>query len=177
VARVAGVTPDLSTQRRAAPPTAARVAAALAALLGLGSAAVSAYWALGGDGLLDTVGGEIEAWGRRRGPDVVVVLWLVAALKAGVALAAPVLVATPGRFPGWTTGRVARLLSWIAGIVLVGYGGALTTAGLLVQGGLVEAGQDSDQRALAWHAYLWDPWFALWGAALLTCLWLTRKPG
>ena len=75
----------------AAPWSAARLAAAFATLLGLGSAAVSAYWALGGDGLLDTVGGEIEEWGRRRTASVAVVLWLVVALKAGVALAAPVL--------------------------------------------------------------------------------------
>jgi len=160
----------------AAPWSAARLAAAVAALLGLGSAAVSAYWALGGDGLLDTVGGEIEEWGRRRTASVAVVLWLVVALKAGVALAAPVLAGPPGRFPGWMTGRLPRTLGWIAGIVLLGYGGALTAVGLLVQVGVMHASQDSDQRALAWHAYVWDPWFALWGLALVTSLWFSR-PG
>lgn len=169
-----GVFPAPSTQPHKAPPSAARVAAALAALLGLGSAAVSAYWALGGSALLDTVGGEIEEWGRRRSTSVLVVLWLVVVVKTVVALAAPVLVAAPGRFPGWMVGRLPRTLGWIAGIVLLGYGGVLTAVGLLVQGGLVRASQDSDPRALAWHAYLWDPWFALWGLALLASLWLTR---
>jgi hypothetical protein len=168
------VVPEPSTQPHSAPSSAARVAAALAALLGLGSAAISAYWALGGTGLLDTVGGAIEAWGRRRGTDVVVVLWLVVVLKAGVALAAPVLVAGPERVPPWMAGRLPRTLGWIAGIVLLGYGGLLTGAGLLVQGGLIRSSPGADHRALAWHAYLWDPWFAAWGLALLTSLWLTR---
>jgi hypothetical protein len=39
------------------------VAASIAAALGTASAAVSAYWALGGTELLDTVGGDVEHWG------------------------------------------------------------------------------------------------------------------
>jgi len=154
----------------------APVAALIAAVLGIGHAAVSAYWAVGGTWLLDTIGGELERWGRERQPGVVVALWLIAVLKAGVALAAPVVVLGPGRLPGWTTGRAARALSWIAAVVLTAYGGVLTAAGLLVQAGAIAAAPESDQRALAWHAYLWDPWFFAWGAAFLVCLWLTR-PG
>ena len=41
-------------------------AAVIAASLGAASGAVSAYWALGGTALIDTVGGEIERWGRER---------------------------------------------------------------------------------------------------------------
>jgi len=149
--------------------------AAIAAALGMGSAAISAYWALGGTGLLDTIGGEIERWGRQRSTGVVIGLWLIVALKTGVALAAPVLVAPPGRLPKWTTGRVPRMLSWTAALVLTCYGGILTVAGLLVQTGLLASSPDSDQRALAWHTYLWDPWFLAWGAALSSCLWLTRR--
>src|SRR5690606_34512604 len=83
-------------------------------------------WAIGGTWLLDTIGGELERWGRERHPSVVVALWLVAVLKTGVAVAAPVLVLGPGRLPGWTTGRAARALSWIAAVVLTAYGGVLT---------------------------------------------------
>ena len=144
-------------------------------MLGIAHAAVSAYWAIGGTWLLDTIGGEIERWGRERQPSVVIALWLIALLKAGVALAAPVLALRPGRLPGWTTGRAARALSWIAAVVLTGYGGVLTAVGLLVQSGAVEAAPQSDRRALAWHAYLWDPWFFAWGAAFLVCLWLTGR--
>jgi hypothetical protein len=49
--------------------------------------------------------------------------------------------------------------------------------GLLVLSGLIPADDQADRRLLAWHAYLWDPWFFLWGMALMTTLWLTRRPG
>jgi hypothetical protein len=48
------------------PDRVAIVAAVAAGVLGTASAAVSAYWALGGTELLDTVGGSIEEWGRDR---------------------------------------------------------------------------------------------------------------
>src|SRR5690606_19201563 len=44
--------------------SASMVAALLAAVLGIGHAAFSAYWAIGGTWLLDTIGGELERWGR-----------------------------------------------------------------------------------------------------------------
>ena len=46
--------------------------------------------------------------------------------------------------------------------------------GLLVQGGVIGSGADADQRALAWHAYLWDPWFLGWGLLILVVLVTTR---
>jgi hypothetical protein len=61
--------------------------------------------------------------------------------------------------------------------VLTVYGGALTIAGLLVEVGVVEASADADPEALAWHAYLWDPWFKAWGVAFLVALSLTRSRG
>ena len=150
--------------------------AILAAVLGVASAGVSAYWALGGDGLLDTVGGDIERWGRERDTQVVVVLSFIVALKAIVAIAAPILVGVGGdRLPAWTRGRVPRLLGWIAAVTLTLYGGALTIVGLLVQADVVEASTDADSTALAWHAYVWDPWFAIWGLAFVVALWRTRR--
>lgn len=154
----------------------AAVAALVAAALGMAHAAVSAYWALGGTALLDTIGGDIERWGRERGPGVVAALWAIAALKAVVALAAPVVTGRPRWLPRWTRGRIPRVLSWIAAVTLVAYGGSLTVAGLAVESGLVDAAPDADRRALAWHAYLWDPWFLLWGLAFIAALWLTRGP-
>ena len=79
-----------------------------------------------------------------------------------------------GQLPAWTRGQWARLLGWIAAVGLTIYGGVLTAVGLLVQGGVVDAADDADQRALAWHAFLWDPWFALWGAASIVVMWRSR---
>jgi len=32
-------------------------------------------------------------------------------------------------------------------------------------------GDGDDQRALAWHAYLWHLWFLVWGLLLAVVLW------
>jgi hypothetical protein len=79
-----------------------------------------------------------------------------------------------GRLPAWTTARQARLLGWIAAVGLIVYGGLLTVIGLLVEAGLIRAADDADQHALAWHAFLWDPWFALWGIAFAVAMWRSR---
>ena len=151
------------------------VAAAIAAILGLASAALSAYWALGGTALLDTIGGEIERWGRERSAGVIVTLWVIVVLKVMAAIAPLVFVGVgAGQLPAWTRGRWPRLLGWIAAVVLTIYGGVLAVVGLLVEGGVVDAAEDADRRALAWHAFVWDPWFALWGAALIVVMWRSR---
>ena len=153
----------------------ARVAAWVAATLGTASAAVSAMWAFGSTFLLDTVGGQFERWGREGGAAVVVALLAIAALKLAVAIAAPVLIGVGARrLPPWTSGRVPRVLGWIAAVTLTVYGGLLTVVGLLVQAGVIDASGDADTGALAWHAYVWDPWFALWGTAFLIALWRSR---
>jgi len=50
-------------------------------------------------------------------------------------------------------------LAWFEAAVLVIYGLVPTTVGLMVQLGIIAASASADHRALAWHAYLWDPWF------------------
>ena len=143
-----------------------------AGALGAANAAVSVWWALGGTTLLDTVGGDLERWGRSRGADVVVALAAVAVLKVLVAAVGPVLVLDPVRLRPHR--RRIRALAWIAAGVLAVYGGLLTIVGLLVQAGAIERSSSADDRALAWHAYLWDPWFLIWGLALAATLRRTR---
>jgi len=132
-------------------------------------------WAFGSAFLLDTVGGRFERWGHEGGAGVVVALLAIAALKLLVALAAPVLVGVGrGHLPAWTSGRTPGTLGWIAAVTLTVYGGLLTVAGLLVEAGAIDASEDADHRALAWHAWFWDPWFLLWGAAFVVALGRTR---
>jgi hypothetical protein len=50
------------------------------------------------------------------------------------------------------------------------YGTVLTTAGLLVQAGVINSSSKPDWRALDWHAYLWDPWFLIWGLLIAAAL-------
>ena len=156
---------------------ACRVAAVAAAVLGVASAAVSAYWAAGGDALLDTVGGEIEAWGRRRTTGVVLALWVVTAAKL-VGATAPLLFAGRGplRLQRWFRRRPVRVLGWLAAVGLAAYGAVLTVGGMLVVTGVIHAAPDADRHAIAWHTWCWDPWFALWGAAFTTVMWRSRAP-
>jgi Protein of unknown function (DUF3995) len=157
------------------PDRGAVVAAVIAASLGAASAAVSAYWALGGTALLDTVGGEIERWGRERSADVVATLWVITVAKLVGAVAPLVLVGVGAdRLPAWTRARPMRALGWIVAIGLTAYGGVLTVAGLLVEAGVFETAGDADEHAIAWHAYFWDPWFLLWGVAFAVAMWRSR---
>jgi hypothetical protein len=66
-------------------------------------------------------------------------------------------------------------LAWVECAILTGYGLVLTGAGLLIQAGLVPTGADADHRALEWHAFLWDPWFLVWGLVIFAALWLVRR--
>ena len=50
----------------------------------------------------------------------------------------------------------------------------LSVVGWLVQAGVVAHGRNADRTALAWHAFLWDPWFLVWG--LLVAAALRRMP-
>ncbi|MGI9092281.1 MAG: DUF3995 domain-containing protein [Mycobacteriales bacterium] len=151
---------------------AAWVAAVLALVVGGGYAVVSGYWAVGGTGLLDTVGGVFQRAGRSGGTAVVVALWIVVAIKL-IAAVLPLLVLRPALRRGWR--RVVWTLAWVDAVILTLYGLVLTTTGLLVQADVVQATNGADHRALAWHAYLWDPWFLVWGLLVGAAL-LCRRP-
>jgi hypothetical protein len=145
-----------------------RNAAAWGALgVGLAYAAVSAYWAVGGTALLGTLGGVFERWGQSRSAAVAVLLWAVVVAKV-VAAALPGLVVR-GTGPA-SVRRPVRLLAWASGLILTAYGSVLTVTGLAVQSGLIHAGTGGDHHALRWHAYLWDPWFLLWGLLTIIAL-------
>jgi Protein of unknown function (DUF3995) len=139
-------------------------------VVGLGYAAVSVYWAAGGTWLLSTVGDGLGKPGRADGLVIVVAVWAAAVLKLVGAI-------VPVAATGTATGQAAaawkarlRLLAWAEAAILTGYGLVLTGVGLLVQTGVIAAAVGADHRALAWHAYLWDPWFLLWGVLVAAAL-------
>ncbi len=71
--------------------------------------------------------------------------------------------------------RTVWPLTWIEGTILFAYGLVLTSVGLLIQLGIVHPTADADHRALAWHAFLWDPWFLVWGFFVFAALLLSRR--
>lgn len=156
-------------------PQPARIAASAAAGLGVLYAAVSAYWGVGGTALLGTVGGTLEREARAHTAGLLAVVWTTVALKLAASGIGLLAIAQPQ----WlipTRRRVVRAAAWLAAVVLMVYGGVLTLTGLLVQAGIVHASAHADRRALKWHAFLWDPWFLVWGVLLATALTLTRRP-
>lgn len=139
--------------------------------LGLIHAGFSLYWALGGSWLLDTVGLWAVDLARTNPLAAFWGLLLIAAVKAAAALF-PLLNAG-GHLP-WP--QVWRTLSWIGGPFLVLYGGVNTGVAWLVLSGMLNNGGAIDRQSMLGHAALWDPLFLLWGLALTSHLWLTRRP-
>ena len=141
-----------------------------AGLAGLVHAAFSLYWALGGGWLLATVG----QWAV----DLAAEAPLAAGLALGLVAAAKLLGAT---IPiGVAYGRVPRPrfwrgISWVGGLVLTVYGAVNTIVAVAVLAEVIQPEGGYDADAMMGHAYLWDPLFLLWGAALLLSLWFSRR--
>jgi Protein of unknown function (DUF3995) len=135
-------------------------AAVAAAVLAFASAAVTAFWLLGGTLGLDTVGGQIEKEARQgtAGIRAVLAVTLVAKLAAGgLALA---LAGSRRARKRWVI-----VLGYLGGVGLALYGGVLVIAGAVA----LAVGDSSgrDEYALRWHVFFWDLWFFVWGVAWL----------
>lgn len=134
-----------------------------ACAVGVVYAGVSVYWGLGGTWLVDTVGGSLAKRGRAGDAAVLGAVWGAAVLKLIAAWLPIAAVRAPGQRKVW-------VLAWLAAGILVLYGLVLSAVGWLVQAGVVRAAAHADHRALAWHAYLWDPWFLVWGLLIAWAL-------
>jgi uncharacterized membrane protein len=138
-------------------------------IVGLLYAAVSAYWGLGGTWLVDTIRGSLEEQGRAGNRGVMLAVWAAVVVKM-IAAVLPLMALRGLSRPAWD--RAVWVLAWAEAAILIVYGLVQTAAGLLVQAVVIHASATADHRALAWHAYLWDPWFLIWGllvAAALLC--------
>lgn len=144
-----------------------RLAAWLAFVVGMGYAAVSAYWGLGGTGMLDTVGGDLATDGRAGSSGAYAAVWAACVLKV---IASLLPLAAVGLVRDPEVVGVSRWLSWVEAVLLTGYGFLVTFVGLLVQAQVIRADPDADLYALTWHTFFWDPWFLLWGILVLVAL-------
>lgn len=147
-----------------------------ACVAGLAYAAISLYWALGGTWLLDTVGATLVQQGRAGNPGVILAVWAAVVLKI---IGAILPLAAAGAAPGHAAParrRKVRVLAWLEAAILTIYGVVLTGPELLLQSGAIAPPAGADHRTLAWHAYLWDPWFLLWGVLVTAALLRSRQP-
>jgi len=138
-------------------------AAYAAAVVAFAYALVSLYWAVGGHGLLSTVGGYVEQFARRGGAVSVLVALAATAAKVAGGLLALALVRPWGRV---VPRRWLLLGSAGASVLLVAYGGLSVLAGVLVLSGVIHPTGGVDRNALRWHAGVWDLWFLVWGILL-----------
>lgn len=155
-------------------PASAVAAVCTALFLGVLYAGVSAYWGFGGTALLDTVGGAFQRAGATGSAGVLAVVWVTVLLKLLAAILGlvvvfgrPALAAAPR--------RLAQRMAWTAALILILYGGVLSITGWLVQLDIVSPAANADHKALRWHAYLWDPWFLVWGLLLAAGLACSRQ--
>lgn len=147
-------------------------AAWAAMTVGLLYASVSVYWAVGGMWLVDTVGGSLEQQARAGSASITFAVWGAAALKLVSAVLPSLALRRPPRH-AWN--RKLRLVAWAEAAILTAYGLLLTATGVLVQSGVIHSSASADHRALAWHAYLWDPWFLVWGVLVALALMRSRQ--
>ena len=140
-------------------------------MLAFASAAVTAFWLLGGTLGLDTVGGEIEDQARERSAAALAVLavTLLAKLAAGALALALADSRTAGK-------RFVLTLGLVGGAGLALYGGVLVIAGALALAGVGDS-SGRDEYALRWHVFFWDPWFLVWGVALALAAVRARRLG
>jgi hypothetical protein len=120
------------------------------------------YWALGGRFLLATVGRSLVDQHNGDHSAVTAALWAAIVIKL-IAAVVPLIVIRRRT-------RTVRIAAWAEAAILTVYGLVLTCAGLLVQTGVISAPPRADTTALAWHAYLWDPWFLVWGLLVVMTL-------
>ena len=141
----------------------------VAAALGIVHATFSAYWAVGGRWLLPTVG----SWAVEFASTAPIASGFVLGIVAIAKLAAAVipLLNEYGHMPAR---RFWRAISWLGGVGLMIYGGVTAAIGIAVLAGGIATSDGYDKAAMIGHAFLWDPLFFLWGAALTTALALTR---
>jgi hypothetical protein len=152
----------MSAARGSATAT-ATVAAYGAAILAFAYALFSLYWALGGRGLISTVGGYVQTFADRGGAGAVLIAAAATLAKVVGGLLALALVRPWGRA---APRRWLLRVAVAASAVLVLYGGINVGAQVLVLSGAFHPSGTVDRNALRWHLELWDLWFLVWGVLL-----------
>ena len=144
-------------------PAVETVAAYAAAVVAFAYALVSLYWAVGGHGLVSTVGGYVEQFARQGGAVPVLAALAAAAAKVAGSLLALALVRPWGRV---IPRRWLLAGSTAASVLLVGYGCLNVLVGALVLSGVIHPSGSVNRTALRWHVGVWDLWFLVWGVLL-----------
>lgn len=149
-----------TTSRRGA------IAFGVAALAGTLHSLITFYWALGGEGLLWTMGENFLS----KFHGIRWVLYPLGVVKTALALGPIILNAT-----GWPWSRISRPLCWLVGAGLTVWGGISASVSGAALVGLIHPEGGVNRAAMIGHAAIWDPLFIVWGAGLLAGLHRSRS--
>jgi hypothetical protein len=139
----------------------------------LAFAAVSFYWAAGGEVGLETVGEEIRRDALAREPDAIAIVWVTGGLKVlGAALALALL---RPRGPAILR-RALGIAGWVVGVGLLVYAVANFGQHGLMAIGAIETPDALGETAVTWHLALWDPVWLLGGALFTGAAWRFTHP-
>jgi hypothetical protein len=139
------------------------VMAYAAAMVAFAYAMISLYWALGGHGLVSTVGGYAQQFASRGGALPALIALAATLAKVAGGLLALALVRPWGR----TVPRRWLLAgSAVVSALLLVYGALNVSLGALVLSGVIHPAGSVDWTALRWHVGVWDLWFLVWGILL-----------
>ena len=128
-----------------------------ASALGGIHAGFSIYWAAGGTPLLRSVGTDLVTSFQGRE-------WLLAPIGAIKLIAAVTPLALA--HGDWPARQVTRSACWLGAWALILWGGLNTVVANLVLTGVIQPQPDFDRPGMIGHAWLWDPLFLAWGAAV-----------
>lgn len=157
----------MSAEERRASWSARRGTGVAAAATALLFALVSAYWGLGGELGLDTLGGAVESRARAGDAALAAANWAAVVLKVlGAGLALALVQAWGRRLPR----RLVLVAGWGGALLLTAYGALQTSAALLIHLGVIEPAVAVPERVLLWRLLLWEPWFLVWGLLLTATL-------
>jgi hypothetical protein len=136
-----------------------------AAVFGAIHAGFSIFWSMGGTWLVWSLGGRLQA--SFHGWEWVLAPIGLVKLTAAVA---PILLA----YTGWPARSLTHAACWLGALVLIIWGGLNTVVGNLVLAAVIRPDSGYDRPGMIGHAFLWDPLFLCWGAALAVGLFASR---
>jgi hypothetical protein len=137
-------------------------------------AAISFYWASGGDAGVGALAQSIQELARKRDALFVAEVWATGALKLLAGVMALALVRPWG---GIVPGRLLRIAVWAIGAILVLYGGSNLIQNVLIEAGVMGVPASMGAQAVRWYLFLWEPYWVLGGLLFLGAAWSTRNRG